>query len=78
MRTEHERCEVVRAEQQKLSLCLRNIRCALTEYEFLKVIGAELGDWLAGIGKYGIRRERHGDENTPGDLAPSPEAPQGE
>jgi hypothetical protein len=67
-RKAHERMWVVNEQEQKLELCIRYIREVCTEYELIGILGRVLGNWLHGIAKYGIRRERHGDENTPGDL----------
>lgn len=40
----------------------------LTEAEKLRVVNAIASDWIAGVAKYAIRDERHGNTSTPGGL----------
>lgn len=43
----------------------------LTEAEMLRVVNEESSSWIAGVAKYSIRAERHGDYETPGGMAPT-------
>jgi hypothetical protein len=67
-RRPHERMFIVHEQEQKLEVCIRSIRGTCTEYELIGILARVVGSWLHGISKYGVRRERHGDDNTPGDL----------
>jgi hypothetical protein len=40
----------------------------LTTAELFSILGGTLGDQIAGIAKYLIREERHGDQDKPGGL----------
>lgn len=40
----------------------------LTTAELFSILGGILGDQIAGIAKYLIREERHGDQDKPGGL----------
>ncbi len=68
----HERELVVKEVQLKLSkyLCDTMLESDLTYGEQLRVLAEVYGNWIAGIAKYMIREERHGDTNRPGGLAP--------
>ena len=69
----HEREKLVRAAGMDLSGKLLEWMSEgqpqLTGGEELKVVGGELGRYVSQMAKYQIRRERHGDEDTPGGLA---------
>ncbi len=67
----HPREERVRKAENELRelLCSITEKHELTEAEKLRVINAIASDWIAGVAKYAIREERHGDANTPGGLA---------
>lgn len=73
-RIPHERMWIVMEQEQKLELCIRRISEVCTMYELLGIIGRVTGSWICGVSKYGVRRERHGNEDTPGDLAPPEES----
>ncbi len=73
-RRAHPRMWIVSEQEQKLELCIRSIRGVCTEYELIGILARVTGAWLHDIAKYGIRRERHGDEDMPGDLV-SPNSP---
>jgi hypothetical protein len=62
---------VTRAQHELLQAFLDlKTRHDLTEAEALRVINAVASDWIAGVAKYAIREERHGNGQTPGGLAP--------
>ncbi len=66
----HPRDILVRHAENELREALADLvkKHALTEAEALRVVNAALSDWVAGVAKYAIRGERHGDPSKPGGI----------
>lgn len=70
----HEREIVVRRADVGLRTAIEDVidKHDLTAVEALQVVNAALSSWIGSYAKYAIRRERHGNEDTPGGWAAEP------
>lgn len=70
----HQRAKIVMAFEQRLRNAMTEIETeieaefdGMTSLETIQALQNVLGDTISAICKYGIRRERHGNTDTPGD-----------
>jgi hypothetical protein len=66
----HPREELVRLAEKKILDAVQRATESLTTAETIRVVTNTLSEVILGIVKYRIRRERHGNTDTPGGLAP--------
>lgn len=64
----HSRSTMVEDAEQKIRTAMHEATSELTLTERLQVVHRVASDYIAGILKYSIRQERHGDTEKPGDL----------
>lgn len=66
----HPREEQTRKAENELRSAILDIvqKHKLTEGEALRVVNEACSSWIAGVAKYAIREERHGDATKPGGL----------
>ncbi len=65
---EHERAIIVREAERALRNAVGETTRGLTDSEIASVLVRVMADEVAGIMKYRIRQERHGNTDTPGDV----------
>jgi hypothetical protein len=66
----HPREQLIKEIEMKLKTAIVEATRELTTAETIQLVNHVCRDEIAGIVKYQIRMERHGNTNTPGGMAP--------
>ena len=62
----HPREAIVNRAESNLRVAIEQATDGLTSREALRIVSSAFHHYLAGWAKYAIRKERHGDLDTPG------------